>query len=74
VATGIRSAKPGALDAKGDTQSALRATPLIADYLPAGGRFPAEQVIPYIVAQVIGAIVAALLLYAIDIHYPHGVR
>jgi aquaporin Z len=33
--------------------------------LTAGGRFPAGQVVPYIMAQVIGAIAAAALLYVI---------
>ena len=33
--------------------------------MTAGGRFPAGQVIPYVIAQLIGAIVAALLLYVI---------
>jgi aquaporin Z len=39
--------------------------PAVTVGLAAGGRFPAGDVIPYIVAQVIGAIVAALLLYSI---------
>src|SRR6201993_3388346 len=39
--------------------------PAVTMGLAAGGRFPAGQIIPYIIAQVIGAIVAALLLYAI---------
>ena len=33
--------------------------------LAAGGRFPAGQIPPYVVAQVVGAIVAAALLYVI---------
>ena len=33
--------------------------------LTAGGRFPIGQVVPYIVAQVLGAIAAAYLLFAI---------
>ena len=33
--------------------------------LAAGGRFPASQIVPYIVAQVVGAIVAAAVLYVI---------
>ena len=33
--------------------------------LAAGGRFPASQIVPYVVAQVIGAVIAAAILYAI---------
>src|SRR6266516_872725 len=33
--------------------------------LAAGGRFPAQQIVPYVIAQVIGAVVAAALLYVI---------
>jgi aquaporin Z len=39
--------------------------PCVTLGLTAGGRFPAKEVIPYIVAQVIGAIIAAWVLYAI---------
>lgn len=39
--------------------------PAVTLGLAAGGRFPAGQVLPYIVAQVIGAIAAAGLLYVI---------
>lgn len=39
--------------------------PAVTLGLAAGGRFPAGQVLPYIVAQVIGAIIAAGLLYLI---------
>ena len=38
--------------------------------MTAGGRFPAGQVIPYVIAQLIGAIVAALLLYVIAKGHP----
>ena len=33
--------------------------------LAAGGRFPAKDILPYVVAQVVGAIVAAAVLYVI---------
>lgn len=39
--------------------------PAVTLGLAAGGRFPAGQVLPYIIAQVIGAIAAAGLLYVI---------
>ena len=39
--------------------------PAVSVGLWAGGRFPASQLLPYIVAQVIGAIVAAGVLYLI---------
>ncbi len=39
--------------------------PAITVGLTAGGRFPAGQVVPYIIAQVIGAVAAAALLYVI---------
>lgn len=39
--------------------------PCVTLGLTAGGRFPAKEVIPYIVAQVIGAIIAGWVLYAI---------
>ncbi len=39
--------------------------PAVSLGLWAGGRFPASQLLPYIVAQVIGAIVAAGVLYLI---------
>ncbi len=39
--------------------------PAVTVGLWAGGRFPAGNVVPYIVAQVIGGIVAAFTLYAI---------
>lgn len=39
--------------------------PCVTLGLTAGGRFPAKEAIPYIVAQVIGAIIAGWVLYAI---------
>jgi aquaporin Z len=45
--------------------SGCHLNPAVTVGLTASGSFPAGQVIPYIVAQVVGAIVAALLLYAI---------
>ncbi|GAA0697918.1 aquaporin Z [Dyella sp. SG562] len=39
--------------------------PAVTVGLCAGGRFPAKDVVPYIVAQVIGSIAAAAVLYAI---------
>src|ERR1700677_1225547 len=45
--------------------SGCHLNPAVTVGLAAGGRFPAGEIIPYIIAQVIGAIVAALLLYSI---------
>jgi len=45
--------------------SGCHLNPAITVGLTAGGRFPAGQVIPYIIVQLIGAIVAAALLYLI---------
>lgn len=39
--------------------------PAVTFGLAAGGRFPFKEVIPYVIAQVIGAIIAGLVLYAI---------
>lgn len=39
--------------------------PAVTVGLMVGGRFPAARVVPYIVAQVVGAIVAATILYGI---------
>jgi aquaporin Z len=45
--------------------SGCHLNPAVSVGLWAGGRFPAKQLLPYIVAQVLGAIVAAGILYII---------
>lgn len=45
--------------------SGCHLNPAVTVGLWAGGRFPTKDVAPYIVAQVIGAIIAAFVLYAI---------
>lgn len=45
--------------------SGCHLNPAVTVGLWAGGRFPTKDVVPYIIAQVIGAIIAAFLLYAI---------
>lgn len=45
--------------------SGCHLNPAVSFGLWAGGRFPASELIPYIIAQVIGAIVAAGVLYLI---------
>ena len=45
--------------------SGCHLNPAVTVGLCAGGRFPAAQAIPYIVAQVVGAVVGAALLYLI---------
>jgi len=39
--------------------------PAVSFGLWAGGRFPASQLLPYLIAQVVGAVVAAAVLYVI---------
>jgi len=45
--------------------SGCHLNPAVTVGLAAGGRFPTGEVVPYVVAQVIGAIVAAAVLYVI---------
>lgn len=45
--------------------SGCHLNPAVTVGLAAGGRFPAGQVVPYIVAQVVGAVIGAAVLYAI---------
>src|SRR5687768_15972859 len=45
--------------------SGCHLNPAVTVGLWAGGRFPAGQVVPYIVAQVVGAIIAAVVLYVV---------
>ena len=50
--------------------SGCHLNPAVTVGLAAGGRCPAGQVVPYIVAQVVGAIVAAMVLYFIAVGAP----
>ncbi|MBI5719036.1 MAG: aquaporin Z [Burkholderiales bacterium] len=45
--------------------SGCHLNPAVSVGLWAGGRFPASQLVPYVVAQVLGAIAAAAVLYVI---------
>jgi len=45
--------------------SGCHLNPAVTVGLAAGGRFPAGQIVPYVVAQVVGAVAAATLLYVI---------
>jgi len=46
--------------------SGCHLNPAVSFGLMAAGRFPASQLIPYIIAQVLGAIAAAIILYIIS--------
>ncbi|MGE0523110.1 MAG: aquaporin Z [Variibacter sp.] len=45
--------------------SGCHLNPAVTVGLAAGGRFPANQIVPYVVAQVIGAVIASTILYLI---------
>lgn len=45
--------------------SGCHLNPAVTVGLAAGGRFPTSQILPYVVAQVVGAILGALVLYLI---------
>lgn len=45
--------------------SGCHLNPAVTFGLAAGGRFPKEKIVPYVVAQVLGAIVAATVMYVI---------
>jgi len=45
--------------------SGCHLNPAVTCGLAAGGRFPARDILPYVVAQLVGAVAAAWLLYAI---------
>src|ERR671912_1709847 len=45
--------------------SGCHLNPAVSIGLVAGGRFPKQDILPYVVSQVLGAIIAAAALYAI---------
>src|SRR3954447_24652207 len=50
--------------------SGCHLNPAVTVGLAAGGRFPRQDILPYIVSQVIGAIIATAALYAIAVGSP----
>src|SRR3954452_14694187 len=50
--------------------SGCHLNPAVTVGLAAGGRFPADQIAPYVIAQVIGAVVGAGVLYLIASGHP----
>src|SRR3954467_9235330 len=50
--------------------SGCHLNPAVSLGLYAGGRFPAKDLVPYIIAQVLGAIVGAGILYIIASGHP----
>src|SRR5213080_4701434 len=50
--------------------SGCHLNPAVTVGLAAGGRFPANQIAPYVIAQVIGAVVGAGVLYLIASGHP----
>src|SRR4051794_12027596 len=50
--------------------SGCHLNPAVTVGLTAGGRFPAKDLVPYVVAQVLGAIAGAGILYVIATGHP----
>jgi aquaporin Z len=50
--------------------SGCHLNPAVTVGLAAGGRFPKQDILPYVVAQVVGAVIAAAVLYAIAVGSP----
>jgi len=53
--------------------SGCHLNPAVTVGLAAGGRFPKQDILPYVVSQVIGAIIAAAALYAIATGHPASI-
>src|SRR5215217_2750703 len=45
--------------------SGCHLNPAVTVGLAAGGRFPTQDILPYVVSQVVGAVIASTLLYVI---------